>query len=112
MEVPGKLGRKNAGHLQMDRFPRGRWDTVRQPAWLDGLQLLLPGPWAVSWRRWSSSKTRQGLVNPERPGEESVRRMMALGRAALSDFADAWPRRFADLANLDLDTGQPIDGGN
>ena len=53
-----------------------------------------------------------GLVNPERPGEESVRRMMALGRAALSDFADAWPRRFADLANLDLDTGQPIDGGN
>ena len=53
-----------------------------------------------------------GLVRPKRPGEEAVHRMMQRGRDALSDFADAWPRSFADLANLDLDTGQPIDGGN
>ena len=52
-----------------------------------------------------------GLVNPKRPGEEGIHRMMAGGRAALNDFADTWPRRFADLPNLDLDTGQPIGGG-
>ena len=51
-----------------------------------------------------------GLVNPKRPSEEATHHMMTGGRAVLSDFADAWPRRFADLANLDLDTGQPIDG--
>ena len=51
-----------------------------------------------------------GLVNPKRPREEATNRMMARGRAALSDLADAWPKRFAGLANLDLDTGRPIDG--
>ena len=53
-----------------------------------------------------------GLVNPKRPGEDAVHRMMQRGRAALKDFDDALPERFAGLANLDLDTGQPIDGGN
>ena len=58
-----------------------------------------------------SFENAAGLVNPKRPEERGIRRMMEGGRAALSDFADNWPGRFSDLANLDLDTGQPINRG-
>ena len=51
-----------------------------------------------------------GLVNPLLPDAGLMAAALKRGEDAVSSFAAGWQSRFNDLDNLDLDTGQPIDG--